>query len=134
MQAHHRAISGRPQQERAHPILHIAQAENDGWLSVNAMDAVAQVLASSISKYTGGQFLQHVQPAPWEDYMLEVCRTSPCGMLRGSDDILAYCEKSWASTRETTKGRPVHAQRRRGALEAVVPAPMLQCGATTTRT
>ncbi|MGV3636500.1 MAG: NAD(P)H-dependent oxidoreductase subunit E, partial [Flavobacteriales bacterium] len=23
------------------PILHIAQAENDGWLSVNAMDAVA---------------------------------------------------------------------------------------------
>ncbi|HRF80922.1 MAG TPA: NAD(P)H-dependent oxidoreductase subunit E, partial [Flavobacteriales bacterium] len=26
------------------PVLHVAQAENDGWLSVNAMDAVAHLM------------------------------------------------------------------------------------------
>lgn len=51
-----RAIIARYPQGRSKsaliPILHIAQAENDGWLSVNAMDAVAHLLINGKTNRT----------------------------------------------------------------------------------
>ncbi len=111
------------------PILHIAQAENDGWLSVNAMDAVAQVLGiQHIEVYEVASFYSMFNLHPVGRHVLEVCRTSPC-MLRGSDDILAYCEKKLGiHAGETTKDG-MFTLKGVECLGSCGTAPMLQCGA-----
>ena len=71
------------------PILHVAQAENDGWLSVNAMDAVAHVLGiQHIEVYEVASFYSMYNLRPVGTHVLEVCHTTPC-LLRGADDTLS---------------------------------------------
>ena len=111
------------------PILHIAQAENDGWLSVNAMDAVAQVLGiQHIEVYEVASFYSMFNLHPVGLHVLEVCRTTPC-MLRGSDDIIALIEKRlMIHAGETTKDG-VFTLKTVECLGSCGTAPMLQCGA-----
>lgn len=111
------------------PILHIAQAENDGWLSVNAMDAVAQVLGiQHIEVYEVASFYSMFNLHPVGRHVLEVCRTSPC-MLRGSDDILAYCEKKLGIRAGETTKDGMFTLKGVECLGSCGTAPMLQCGA-----
>ncbi len=111
------------------PILHIAQAENGGWLSVNAMDAVAQVLGlQHIEVYEVASFYSMFHLHPVGRHVLEVCRTSPC-MIRGADDIIAYCEKKLGvHVGETTKDG-MFTLKAVECLGSCGTAPMLQCGA-----
>lgn len=111
------------------PILHIAQAENDGWLSVNAMDAVAQVLGiQHIEVYEVASFYSMYNLHPVGKHLLEVCHTSPC-MIRGSDDIVAYLEKKLnIHVGETTKDG-MFTLKTVECLGSCGTAPMLQCGA-----
>ncbi len=111
------------------PILHIAQAENDGWLSVNAMDAVAQVLGiQHIEVYEVASFYSMYNLHPVGKHLLEVCHTSPC-MIRGSDDIVAYLEKKLnIHVGETTKDG-LFTLKTVECLGSCGTAPMLQCGA-----
>ena len=111
------------------PILHIAQAENDGWLSVNAMDAVAQVLGlQHIEVYEVASFYSMYNLRPIGRHLLEVCRTSPC-MIRGSDDIIAYIEKKLSiHVGETTKDG-MFTLKGVECLGSCGTVPMLQCGA-----
>lgn len=111
------------------PILHIAQTENDGWLSVNAMDAVAQVLGlQHIEVYEVASFYSMYNLRPIGRHLLEVCRTSPC-MIRGSDDIIAYIEKKLnIHVGETTKDG-MFTLKGVECLGSCGTAPMLQCGA-----
>lgn len=111
------------------PILHIAQAENDGWLSVNAMDAVAQVLGiQHIEVYEVASFYSMYNLRPVGRHHLEVCRTSPC-MIRGSDDIISYLEKKLnIHVGETTKDG-MFTLKGVECLGSCGTAPMLQCGA-----
>lgn len=111
------------------PILHIAQTENDGWLSVNAMDAVAQVLGiQHIEVYEVASFYSMYNLRPVGKHVLEVCRTSPC-MIRGSDDIIAYIEKKLnIHVGETTKDG-MFTLKGVECLGSCGTAPMLQCGA-----
>jgi NADH-quinone oxidoreductase subunit E len=111
------------------PILHIAQAENGGWLSVNAMDAVAQVLGlQHIEVYEVASFYSMFHLHPVGRHVLEVCRTSPC-MIRGADDIIAYCEKKLGvHVGETTKDG-MFTLKAVECLGSCGTSPMLQCGA-----
>lgn len=111
------------------PILHIAQAENDGWLSVNAMDAVAQVLGiQHIEVYEVASFYSMYNLHPVGKHLLEVCHTSPC-TIRGSDDIVAYLEKKLnIHVGETTKDG-MFTLKTVECLGSCGTAPMLQCGA-----
>ena len=111
------------------PILHIAQTENDGWLSVNAMDAVAQVLGiQHIEVYEVASFYSMYNLRPVGKHVLEVCRTSPC-MIRGSDDIISYIEKKLnIHVGETTKDG-LFTLKGVECLGSCGTAPMLQCGA-----
>ncbi len=111
------------------PILHIAQSENDGWLSVNAMDAVAQVLGiQHIEVYEVASFYSMYNLRPIGKHLLEVCHTSPC-MIRGSDDIIAYIEKELnIRVGETTKDG-MFTLKGVECLGSCGTAPMLQCGA-----
>ena len=85
------------------PLLHLAQEENNGWLSVEAMDYVAELLQlTSIEVYEVATFYSMYNLKPVGRYLFEVCQTGPC-MLRGSDDIIAYIkEKLNINVGETT--------------------------------
>ena len=72
------------------PLLHIAQEENAGWLSVEAMDYVAGLLnIKPIEVYEVATFYSMYNLKPVGKYLFEVCQTGPC-MLNGSDGIIDY--------------------------------------------
>jgi len=72
------------------PLLHIAQDENAGWLSVEAMDYVAKLLSlKPIEVYEVATFYSMYNLKPVGKYLFEVCQTGPC-MLNGSDAIIDY--------------------------------------------
>lgn len=85
------------------PVLHLAQEENGGWLSVAAMDAVAELLQlKPIEVYEVATFYSMYNLKPVGKYLFEVCQTGPC-MLNGSDQIIAYIkEKLNIGVGETT--------------------------------
>ena len=111
------------------PILHIAQAENDGWLSVNAMDAVAQLMGlQHIEVYEVASFYSMFHLHPVGTHVLEVCRTAPC-MIRGADDLITHLEKKLGiHVGETTKDG-MFTLKGVECLGSCGTAPMLQCGA-----
>ncbi|MGC8750084.1 NADH-quinone oxidoreductase subunit NuoE [Hydrotalea sp.] len=85
------------------PVLHLAQESFGGWLSVETMDYVANLLhLEPIEVYEVATFYSMFNTQPVGKYMFEVCQTGPC-MLNGSDDIIAYIkEKLGINIGETT--------------------------------
>jgi NADH-quinone oxidoreductase subunit E len=85
------------------PVLHMAQQEFGGWLSVETMDYVASLLRlEPIEVYEVATFYSMYNLKPAGRYMFEVCHTGPC-MLRGSDEIIKYIyEKLGIKPGETT--------------------------------
>ena len=74
------------------PLLHIAQAEFDGWLSVPVMDKVAEFLnIQPIEVYEVASFYSMFHLKPVGKCLIEVCRTSSC-WIRGANDIVTFLE------------------------------------------
>lgn len=74
------------------PILHIAQTDF-GWISVNVMDYVAEILKiQPIEVYEVATFYTMFNLQPTGKYVLEVCRTGPC-MICGVDEIFEHLKK-----------------------------------------
>ena len=74
------------------PILHLVQAEF-GWLSVPAMDSVAEYLKiQDIEVYEVATFYSMYFMRPQGKYMLEVCRTGPCCVV-GAEKIMDHIEQ-----------------------------------------
>ncbi|MDB5287877.1 MAG: NADH-quinone oxidoreductase subunit [Mucilaginibacter sp.] len=74
------------------PILHLVQAEF-GWVSVPAMDKVAEYLSiQPIEVYEVASFYTMYFLKPQGKYMLEVCRTGPCEIV-GAGKIMNYIEQ-----------------------------------------
>jgi NADH-quinone oxidoreductase subunit E len=75
------------------PVLHIAQAENNGWLSSEIMDYVASLLQiQPIEVYEVATFYSMFNLQPIGNCVIEVCQTGPC-WLNGSEEIIAHFEK-----------------------------------------
>jgi NADH-quinone oxidoreductase subunit E len=75
------------------PLLHMAQEENNGWLSVEAMDYVAELLQlKPIEVYEVATFYSMYNLKPVGKYVFEVCQTGPC-MVNGSDQIIDYIKE-----------------------------------------
>jgi NADH-quinone oxidoreductase subunit E len=85
------------------PLLHMAQDENNGWLSVEAMDYVAGLLnIKPIEVYEVATFYSMYNLKPVGRYVFEVCQTGPC-MINGSDQIINYIQQKLnIKTGETT--------------------------------
>ena len=85
------------------PILHIAQTDF-GWISVNVMDYVAEILKiQPIEVYEVATFYTMFNLQPTGKYVLEVCRTGPC-MICGADEIFEYLKnKLGVELNETSK-------------------------------
>lgn len=75
------------------PVLHIAQAENNGWLSPEVMDFVASLLGiQPIEVYEVATFYTMFNLKPVGNCVIEVCQTGPC-WLKGSEEILKHFEQ-----------------------------------------
>jgi NADH-quinone oxidoreductase subunit E len=74
------------------PVLHIAQKENGGWLSVPVMDYVAVLLKiSSIEVYEVATFYSQFNLNPVGKHVLEICRTGPCCNV-GAEKLISHIE------------------------------------------
>jgi NADH-quinone oxidoreductase subunit E len=75
------------------PILHLVQAEY-GWVSSPAMDKVAEYLdLQDIEVYEVATFYSMYFMRPQGKYVLEVCRTGPCGIV-GAEKIMDHIEET----------------------------------------
>tara|TARA_B100000161_G_scaffold14540_1_gene8869 strand:+ start:108 stop:701 length:594 start_codon:yes stop_codon:yes gene_type:complete len=78
------------------PLLSIAQNQNNGWLPKKAIEYVSDFLEiPEIKVLEIATFYSMYNLSPVGKFHVEVCTTSPC-MLRGSDEILSFCEKKLA--------------------------------------
>lgn len=74
-------------------VLYLAQDQNEGWVSKEAIEAVGAVLEMpSIRVYEVASFYTMFNLHPVGNYFLQVCTTTPC-LLRGADGILSVCQK-----------------------------------------
>ena len=112
------------------PILHIAQAEFDGWLSPEVMDYVASVIGIlPIEVYEVASFYSMFNLKPVGKCTLEVCRTSSC-WLCGAEDIVKYIEKKLGIKEGQTTKDGMFTLKTVECLGSCGTAPMLQCGAS----
>jgi NADH-quinone oxidoreductase subunit E len=112
------------------PILHLAQAEFDGWLSPETMDYVASILnIKSIEVYEVASFYSMYNLKPVGKCLLEICRTTPC-WLNGADDLVEYLENKLNIKVGETTADGMFTLKTVECLGSCGTAPMLQCGAT----
>ena len=111
------------------PVLHIAQAEFDGWLSSEVMDYVASILnIKPIEVYEVASFYSMYNLKPVGKCLLEVCRTGPC-MLNGAEDLVAHFENKLNIKDGETTSDGMFTLKTVECLGSCGSAPMLQCGA-----
>lgn len=74
-------------------LLDLAQRENGGWLSREAINYVAAFLGlAPIRVYEVASFYSMFNLEPVGRHLIQVCRTTPC-WLRGSDALSEACKK-----------------------------------------
>ena len=110
------------------PLLHMAQKENGGWLSAEAMDYVAGLLRiASIEVYEVATFYSMYNLQPVGKTLFEVCQTGPC-MLNGSDEIVAYIFEKLGIKPGQTTADGLFTLKTVECLGACGYAPMMQLG------
>lgn len=114
------------QQSAVMPLLALAQKQNNSWLPKIAMDYVADMLGMPpVKVYEVASFYTMYNLEPVGKHFVQVCTTTPC-WLRGSDAIVAACEKQLGiKIGETTKDGQF-TLREAECLGACVNAPMCQ--------
>jgi NADH-quinone oxidoreductase subunit E len=119
--------SGR-QQSAVMPLLDLAQRQNGGWLPGGAVEAIAAMLEMApIRVLEVVSFYTMYNRAPVGAHQVNVCTTTPC-WLRGSDGIVAACEKSLGIKLGETTPDEQFSLREVECLGACVNAPMAQIG------
>ena len=112
------------------PLLHLAQDEFGGWLSVDAMDYVASLLhIEPIEVYEVATFYSMYNLKPVGKYLFEVCQTGPC-MLNGSDEIIKYISDKLSIKPGETTADGMFTLKTVECLGACGYAPMMQMGKT----
>ena len=110
------------------PILHLAQAEFDGWLSSDTMDYVASLLnIKPIEVYEVASFYSMFNLKPVGQCLLEVSRTAPC-WFAAADDLVEYLEKKLRIKVGETTPDGMFTLKTVECLGSCGTAPMLQCG------
>jgi NADH-quinone oxidoreductase subunit E len=106
--------------------LHAAQHENDGYLTPELMDAVAEYLElPSIQVYEVATFYSMFQTKPVGRHNVAICTNVSC-MLRGADDIVEHVEnKLGVKLGESTGDGRIYLKREEECLAACCGAPMM---------
>ncbi len=108
------------------PLLDLAQRQNDGWLSKNSMEKVAETLSMSyIRVLEVATFYSMFNLEPIGKNFVQICRTTPC-WLRGSESLSKVaqevCNTKIGGTSEDKKFTIVEVE----CLGACCNAPMIQ--------
>jgi len=110
------------------PLLHLAQDEFGGWLSVEVMDYVAHLLhIQPIEVYEVATFYSMYNLKPVGRFLLEVCHTGPC-MIRGAEKLVSQLEDKLNIKNGDTTPDGLFTIKTVECLAACGYAPMLQCG------
>ena len=108
------------------PLLDLAQRQQGGWLPRAAMDYVAEMLGmAQIRVYEVATFYTMFNLRPVGRYLLQACTTTPC-WLRGSDDVVAACERKLGIAMGDTTPDGLFTLVEVECLGACVNAPILQ--------
>lgn len=110
------------------PVLHIAQSENQGWLSSATMDYVAGLLnIQPIEVYEVATFYSMFNLQPVGNCVIEVCQTGPC-WLNGAEELLAHFEKKLGIKNGETTADGKFTLKTVECLAACGNAPVIQVG------
>lgn len=110
------------------PVLHLAQAEFEGWLSPETMDYVASLLnILPIEVYEVATFYSMFSLKPVGKCLLEICRTGPC-CLRGAEEIIDYLENKLGIKVGETTPDGMFTLKAVECLASCGTAPMMQVG------
>ena len=106
--------------------LHAVQHENDGYLTAELMNAVADYLGlPTIQVYEVATFYSMFQTKPVGRHNVAICTNVSC-MLRGADDLVDYVEdKLGAKLGESTADGRIYLKREEECLAACCGAPMM---------
>jgi NADH-quinone oxidoreductase subunit E len=111
------------------PVLHIAQAEFDGWLSSEVMDYVATLLSiQPVEVYEVASFYSMFNLKPVGKCVIEVCRTSSCWLL-GAEDVIRHLENKLNIKVGETTTDGMFTLKSVECLGSCGTAPMMQVGA-----
>ncbi len=112
------------------PVLHIAQAEFNGWLSAPVMDYVAGILSiKPIEVYEVASFYSMFNLKPVGKCVIEVCRTGPCWLM-GAEDVVKHIEKKLGIKEGETTKDGMFTLKTVECLAACGTAPIMQIGET----
>jgi NADH-quinone oxidoreductase subunit E len=106
--------------------LHVVQHENDGYLTAELMNAVADYLdLPTIQVYEVATFYSMFQTKPVGRHNVAICTNVSC-MLRGSDEIVEHVEaKLGVKIGESTDDGRIYLKREEECLAACCGAPMM---------
>ncbi len=109
--------------------LQAVQHENQGYLTPELMDAVAEYLdLPPIQVYEVGTFYSMFETEPVGRHSISVCTNISC-MLRGSGEIVEHLEKKFGiKTGESTEDGKFYLKREEECLAACCGAPMMMVG------
>ena len=117
-----------PERKRSAVIsaLHAVQHENNGFLTAELMDAVAEYLGlANIHVYEVASFYSMFETKPVGRHHVSICTNISC-MLRGSQEIVDHVEKKLGiKVGESTADGRIYLKREEECLAACVNAPML---------
>src|SRR6266436_5259369 len=112
------------------PILHLAQAEFEGWLSPQVMDYEASILnIQPIEVYEVASFYSMFNLKPVGKCVIEVCRTGPCWLM-GAEDLVKFIEKKLGIKEGQTTADGMFTLKTVECLASCGTAPMMQIGET----
>ena len=103
-----------------------AQHENEGYLTEELMDAVAEYLdMPRIAVYEAASFYSMLETRPCGRHRVSVCTNISC-MLRGADAILAHVEqKLGVKVGQSTADNRIYLKQEEECLAACCGAPMM---------
>lgn len=108
------------------PLLDLAQRQHGGWLPVNAMDKIAEVVGvGPMRVYEVATFYTMFNREPVGKYFIQLCGTTPC-MVCGSEEIKKTIEEYTGCKEGTTSKDGMWTLREVECLGACANAPMIQ--------
>ena len=109
-------------------LLDLAQRQNDGWLSPDAIEYVANYLEMApIRVYEVASFYSMFNTKPIGKHLVQVCRTTPC-WLRGAAELTDTCRDKLGIGLGETTGDGAFTLIEVECLGACANAPMVQIG------
>lgn len=108
------------------PLLDLAQRQNNGWLSPETIEAVANFLSMpAIRVYEVASFYSMYNLKPVGTHHVQVCGTTPC-MLCGAEEIFKTCQDELGISYGETTSDGMFTLSEVECLGACVNAPVVQ--------